>query len=104
MGIGMVIPAYTHTHTDNRLTPFVRDNPGRPVPEETFTHSHSTWSSVILYHLPPFTTIIYNDSRLFSGKWGLGILWEYCTDASRSCCGNCVEMKLVHAETQWGYW
>jgi len=39
----------THTHTK----PFygsldlVRDNPGEPVPEETFTHSHSSWSSII---------------------------------------------------------
>ena len=26
---------------------FVRDNPDEPVPEETFTHSHSSWSSII---------------------------------------------------------
>jgi len=26
---------------------FVRDNLGEPVPEETFTHSHSSWSSII---------------------------------------------------------
>ena len=45
------------THTHNRLTAFVRDNPGRPVPEETLTHSHPTWSLDILYHLPPFTMI-----------------------------------------------
>ena len=32
-------------------------NPGRLVLEETRTHSHPTWSSDILYHLPPFTTI-----------------------------------------------
>ena len=49
--------AHAHTRTHNRLTAFVRDNPGRPVPEETLTHSHPTWSSDILYHLPPFTTI-----------------------------------------------
>ena len=30
----------THTHTHNRLTAFGPDNPGRPVPEETLTHSH----------------------------------------------------------------
>jgi len=29
-------------HTHNHLTAFVRDNPGRPVPEETLTHSHPT--------------------------------------------------------------
>ena len=44
----------THTHTQR---PLVRDNPGRPVPEETLTHSHPSWSSDILYQLPPFTTI-----------------------------------------------
>jgi len=32
---------------------FVRDNPGEPVPEETFTHSHLSWSSIIPYLLPP---------------------------------------------------
>jgi len=26
---------------------FVRDNLGEPVPEETFTHSHPSWSSII---------------------------------------------------------
>jgi len=35
----------------------VRDYPGRPVPEETFTRSHPSWSSDIHYQLPPFTTI-----------------------------------------------
>ena len=32
---------HTHTHTTVQR-PFVRDYPGRPVPEETFTHSHSS--------------------------------------------------------------
>jgi len=32
---------------------FVWDNPGEPVPEETFTHSHLSWSSVIPYLFPP---------------------------------------------------
>ena len=46
------------THTDTTVyRPFVRDYLGRPVPEETFTHSHPSWSSDILYQLPPFTTI-----------------------------------------------
>jgi len=30
-----------------------RDNPGEPVPEESFTHSHLSWSSVIPYFLTP---------------------------------------------------
>ena len=38
-----------NTETHNRLTAFVWDNPGRPVPEETLTHSHPTWSSDILF-------------------------------------------------------
>jgi len=46
----------THTHT-TVYRPFVQDYPGRPVPEETFTHSHPSWWSDILYHLPPFTII-----------------------------------------------
>jgi len=36
---------------------FVRDNPGEPVPEQTFTHSHLSWSSIIPYLLPPPFTI-----------------------------------------------
>jgi len=37
----------THTHKQPFYgsVEFVRDNPGEPVPEETFTHSHSSWSS-----------------------------------------------------------
>jgi len=36
---------------------FVRDNPGEPVPEETFTHSHLSWSSVAPYLLHPSNMI-----------------------------------------------
>ena len=32
---------------------FVWDNPGESVPEETFTHSYLSWSSIIPYPLPP---------------------------------------------------
>jgi len=35
---------------------FGRDNPGEPVPEETFTHSHLSWSLIIPYLLPPSIT------------------------------------------------
>ena len=52
----LLIYLLTHTHT-TVSRPFVRDYPDRPVPEETFTHSHPSWSSDILYHRPPFTTI-----------------------------------------------
>jgi len=45
--------------THNRFTALwtLQDNPGVPVPEETFTHSHVPWSSVIPYLLPPSVTI-----------------------------------------------
>ena len=47
---------HTHTHTHTRpfygSMDFVRDNLVEPVPEETFTHSHLLWSSVIPYLLP----------------------------------------------------
>ena len=32
---------------------YVWDYPSEPVPEETFTHSHLSWSSIISYLLPP---------------------------------------------------
>ena len=48
--------SFTQTHTTVQQ-PLVRDNPCRPVPEETLTHSHPSWSSDILYHLPPFTMV-----------------------------------------------
>ena len=44
------------TRTTTVLRPFVRDYPGEPVPEETFTHPPS-WSSSSLYQLLPSTTI-----------------------------------------------
>jgi len=36
---------------------FLRDNLGKTVPKETFTHLHLSWSSVIHYLLPPSFTI-----------------------------------------------
>jgi len=47
--------AHTHTHAHPQpfycSLDFVRYNLGEPVPEETFTHSHLSWSSVIPYLL-----------------------------------------------------
>jgi len=50
---------YTHTHTQlfYGSVDFVRDNPDEPVPEETFTHSHLSWLSIVPYLLHPSTTI-----------------------------------------------
>ena len=44
------VRARAHT---NCLTAFVQDYPGGPVPEETFTYSHQSWSSDILYQFSP---------------------------------------------------
>ena len=43
----------THKHNCFTALDFVWDNPGELVPEETFTHLHLSWSSVIPYLLPP---------------------------------------------------
>jgi len=42
----------THTQTTIlQLYGFYLDNPGEPVPEETFPHSHLSWSSIVPYLL-----------------------------------------------------
>ena len=64
--LNLAIGTKRRTHTHNRLTAFCWDYPGRPVPEETFTHSHPSWSSDIFYHLPPFTTSTH--THLFNGS------------------------------------
>jgi len=56
----------TDASTTTILWPFVRDYPGEPVPEERFTHSHLSWSSVILYLLKKET------------MGGSGISWTIC--------------------------
>ena len=57
MSINNHMHARTHAHTFHGSLDFVRDNPGEPVPEEIFTHSHLSWSSIILYLLPSSITI-----------------------------------------------
>jgi len=49
----------THTHTKPFYgsIDFVYDNPGELGPEESFTHSHLSWSSIIPYLLFPCNTI-----------------------------------------------
>jgi len=54
----------THTQPFYGSLDFVQDNPGEPVREETFTHSHLSWSSVIPYVLPP--SITQFSSEIFS--------------------------------------
>jgi len=47
----------THTQLFHGSLDFVRDSPGEPVSEETFTHLHLSWSSIIPYLLRPSTAI-----------------------------------------------
>jgi len=52
--------AHTHTHAHTtvlRLYGFCTGQPGEPVPEETFTHLHPSWSSIVPYLLHPSTMI-----------------------------------------------
>jgi len=58
MGLHFFRPgAHTHTQPFYGSMDFVRDNPGEPVPEETFTHLHLSWSSIVPYLLLPSNTI-----------------------------------------------
>jgi len=69
-------PTHTHTHTQPFYgsVEFVRDNPGEPVPEETFTHYthplHSSWSSIIpicfLHLLRHMASSVFNPRALKS--------------------------------------
>jgi len=53
----VVVVVHTHTQLFHGSMDFVWDNPGEPVPEETFTHLHLSWSSIVPYLLYPSTTI-----------------------------------------------
>jgi len=55
-GSSITVFHVSNTHTIVSR-PFLRDYPGELVPGETFTHSNISWSSTVLYQLPPSTTI-----------------------------------------------
>jgi len=89
--------AHTHTHTHTTvLWPFVRDYPGRPVPEETFTHSHPSWSSDILYQLLPSTTIC---SILFVQFTCLTVLFQNLSPCSLWSSSWSWTLYFTHAHT-----
>jgi len=48
---------YTHTQPFYGSLDFVQDKPGEPIPEETFTQSHLSWSPVVPYLFHPPTII-----------------------------------------------
>ena len=93
-------------HTHNHLTAFVRDNPGRPVPEETLTQSCPTWSSDILYHLhlqwSMASSVHFTCLTILSDNLSPGPLWSsswfglwtsysihFFTQSSSSFCSTC---------------
>jgi len=53
----LILPILTHTQPFYSSLDLILDNLGEPVPEETFTHSHLSWSSIIPYLLPLSITI-----------------------------------------------
>jgi len=71
------------TYTHNRLMAVGPVLPGRPVPVETLTHLHPSWSSDILYQLPPFTTIHsilcvqFTCLTVLFNNLSLGLLWSF---------------------------
>ena len=55
--VNLLARTETHTQLFYGSPDFVQHNPGEPVPEETFTHSPLSWSSIMLYVLPPSSMI-----------------------------------------------
>jgi len=50
-------PLVYNKNNNQFYRPFVQDYTGEPVPEETFAHSHLSWSSAILCQLSPSAMI-----------------------------------------------
>jgi len=92
-----------HTHTFNG--PLVRDYPGEPVPEETFTHSHPSWSSDILYQLPPSTTIHvqFTCSTVLFHNLSPGPLWSssWTEKPAKKLTENCCAFRSITCTEQW---
>jgi len=72
-----VIDIITHTQPFYSSLDFVWDNPGEQVPKETFTNSHLSLSSTILYMLPP--SIAIHATSLFN----LHAWQSFCTIAAQ---------------------
>ena len=102
--IGSVICSERNTHT-TVSRPFVPDYPGEPVPEETFTHSHPSWSSDILYQLPPSTTIHVQFTCLTVLFHNLspGPLWSssWTEKPAKKLTDNCCAFRSITCTEQW---
>jgi len=60
---------HTHIQPFYSSLDFVQNNPGEPVPEETFTHSHPSWSSnipICFLHLQDPWHPLYSIRALYS--------------------------------------
>jgi len=87
---------------------FVRNNLGEPVPEETFTHSHLSWSSIIPYLLPPSIMIhgilpvqFMCLTVFFISKFSLVFLlaWHPLLHTSYICSSNHCLLFAAHVHT-----
>jgi len=69
---------HTHTRLFYGSVDFVRDNPGEPVPEETFTHSHLSAFSIYYnpWH-PPYSVFFHNLQVFFGLPLGLAPFTSY---------------------------
>jgi len=98
---------HTHTNTHTQLfydsLYFIRDNLGEPVPEETFTHSHLSWSSIVSYLLHPSNTIHGILYSLFNPRaWQLSVWGEMKICIWPSRC-HCHSLSLGPVNPDWFY-
>jgi len=82
---------HTHTQPFYGSVEFVPDNPGEPVPEETFTHSNSSWSSII-----PKTWQI--DKKLTRAQQ---LLWEHSKSQEFSKSNISPHPIIIKHSTSW---
>jgi len=73
--LNIIVKQQTSTHcptittaTTTVLRPFIRDYPGEPVTEETFTHSHLSWSTTTRTRTTTTTTILRPFVRVYPGE------------------------------------
>jgi len=77
---------------------FVQDNLGESVLEETFIHSHLSWSSIIPYLLPPSFTI--HDILLVQFYYHYFTLLCTCSKPSEICLRSRLGWKVLQRKMQ----
>jgi len=71
--VGISQAKVTHTTTTTVLRPFVRNNPGEPVPEETLTTHHPDY-------LPVFISFFHLPRSIASSLFKLHAWQSFCTE------------------------